>query len=100
MSRLLAVLVVAFLAFSASGAAEVLLPEPCSAECADSSSCATCMPTCHRCGCCVQAVVLLGSPADEPLTARSAVEPVLVRKAPDARARKILHVPKPVTSII
>jgi hypothetical protein len=88
-------IVVGVLMLSASGASAIVVPEPCAGEEQAGRDDGGCPPTCVTCGCCAQAA--------EPVMLRTAISPdapiaaILARPAgpPQARARDILHVPKP-----
>jgi hypothetical protein len=92
--RLALACLVSLLAFSASGAAALLVQEPCSPfEAADADE-AACPPTCVTCGCCGQAVEpVIVAVTSSPDCLVSNVLPPLPR-LPIADPRDILHVPK------
>ena len=87
-------IVVALLAFSASGISALVIAEPCSPYERPGQEDNACPPTCVTCGCCVHAV--------EPVSLRVATSPddpiaevhAFVPRLPATRARDILHVPK------
>jgi len=86
-------LLVALLAFSASGVSTLVVLEPCTSEQAGQED-GACAPTCLTCGCCAQPVepVLVlasGSPDVPPPTLIA-----FVSRLVDAQPRGILHVPK------
>jgi hypothetical protein len=86
--------VIALLALNASGAAEMLFPEPCAAT--QPGGCEeNCPPTCVRCGCCAQPSLQVFVTDDAP--ARGLViepPPCEPGFAEDAESRDITHVPK------
>ena len=87
-------IIVAVLTFSASGVSMLAIAEPCSGYEQAGQEDGACPPTCVTCGCCAQAAepVML-SVASSPET--PVVQVVsFIPPAPQARARKILHVPK------
>jgi hypothetical protein len=92
---LLLAIVVAVLAFSASGASALVVPEPCARIDAAAHDDGTCSPMCVTCRCCAQAAepMVLHTPAvvERVVTTIDASVPTLL-KTP---ARDILHVPKP-----
>jgi hypothetical protein len=94
--RLVLTLFVALLAFGASGAVGMLVPEPCAAldTCAGDDE--TCLPTCVSCGCCAQAVepVALAVP-DVPDLASPDIPGAGPRPTLTA-SLDILHVPRAV----
>jgi hypothetical protein len=91
--RLAQFIVALLLALGGSGAASLIVPEPCAAV-ERASDDGHCPPTCVTCGCCHQAVdmasvmPLLVSP--EPR--RETTEPLASRS--DRDPRDILHVPR------
>lgn len=96
MRRLVLAILVGLLSLSASGAASLLVDEPCSAfELAgQGQDDGTCPPTCVTCGCCAQAaepvtITVANSPRG-PLIEHAAALP----HVPDAEPADILHVPK------
>lgn len=88
-------LIVALLAFSASGVPSLSLDEPCVGTIAGVPDDGACPPSCVTCGCCAQGaeapVVALPGAQDAP------VEPInsIVPRIPQTPTAKILHVPKP-----
>jgi hypothetical protein len=94
MLRLAAALLLVLVAVAASGAAELVVGDPCGADCSDVGGCAACQLNCHCCSSCLQAVDL-GPPSPaglipEPL---SMVSPSSFGH-PKTHVAKILHVPK------
>jgi hypothetical protein len=96
--RLGLAIIVALLAFSATGLSALVVAEPCAGDEQPVSEHGGCAPTCVTCGCCAQAVepaALAG--ADSPEALVVAITP-FVPRVPTTRARDILHVPRrPVT---
>jgi hypothetical protein len=93
--RLALAIIVALLAFSASGVLSLVTPEPCTATDACGDDRQGCAPTCATCGCCAQAaqIVTVSIPASPD---RLVVTDV-VATAPqflDTDPAGILHVPK------
>lgn len=88
-------LVVALLAFSASGVTALAIAEPCTGYEEPTGDDGACPPTCVTCGCCAQAAepaMLLATGAlDLPVREITPHIPGL----PRTNARDILHVPKP-----
>jgi hypothetical protein len=87
-------LLVALLAFSASGVTALVVQEPCTGYEQTGQEDADCAPTCLTCGCCAQPVepVLVlasGSPDVPPPTLIAFVSRLI-----DTQPRGILHVPK------
>jgi len=87
-------ILIALLALDASGAAEMLLPEPCAAT--RTTGCEeNCPPTCVRCSCCAQPSLQVSLTDDAP--ARGLVidpPPCEPGFAEDGESRDITHVPK------
>ena len=87
-------LIVALLAFSASGVTSLLLTEPCVGNVAGAADDGACPPSCATCGCCAQGaeppVVALPDSQNVPITQ---INP-LVPELPQIPPAKILHVPK------
>jgi hypothetical protein len=92
--RLALSIIVALLAFSASGAYALVIPEPCTGYEQTGQDDAACPPTCVTCGCCAQAaeapILPVASALEVPV---SDVSP-LIPRVPQARSHDILHVPK------
>jgi hypothetical protein len=87
-------LIVALLTFSASGAATVVIVEPCTGfQQQDGGEDRDCPPTCTTCGCCAQAVepVLVLPASPDTRVDDIAVELTRLVKA---HPRPVLHVPK------
>jgi hypothetical protein len=87
-------IIVALLAFSASGVSALIIAEPCTGYEERQGHDGTCPPTCVTCGCCAQAA----EPVVLPLTTSLEI-PVtditpLIPRIPKSTARDILHVPK------
>ena len=95
MRRFSLVIIVALLAFSATGLSAVLIGEPCAGLEQPGRGDATCPPTCVTCGCCAQAaepaVITVTSSEQTPVATVTWILPTL----PDSNPRDILHVPKP-----
>ena len=94
MVRFLAILLVVLFAVSATGAAEFVTQDVCSADCTEDSGCSACQPNCHCCGCCIQAVVLNQTGPSGFLVRVSFPLPLRTIGQPDGLVGKILHVPK------
>jgi hypothetical protein len=94
--RILLAIVVGMLMLSASGLSALVVPEPCAGYEQAGRDDGGCPPTCVTCGCCAQAaeMVMLRTAVspDAPIAAILAPP----SRLPQARARDILHVPKPV----
>jgi hypothetical protein len=92
--RLVLVVSVAMLAFSASGAFALVVPEPCSVFEQTDSDDGACPPTCVTCGCCAQAVeamaLTVAAVPDTPLAEPASLISGLPKTAPG----DILHVPR------
>jgi hypothetical protein len=87
--------IVALLAFSASGVVSLVANEPCTTyERPGQNDDGACPPTCVTCGCCAQAVntvvVAVAVSRNIPL----AEVPSFVSRFPQTAPRDILHVPK------
>jgi hypothetical protein len=86
-------LLVALLAFSASGVSTLMVEEPCTIEQAGEKD-SDCPPTCLTCGCCAQGV----EPVALPVSGSPDVPPpsvaAFISRLIDAQARDVLHVPK------
>jgi hypothetical protein len=94
MLRLAAALLLVLIAVAASGAAELVVGEPCGADCSDVGGCAACQLNCHCCSSCLQAVNL-GPPAAVGLIPEPSLMLSLASFGhPKTRVAKILHVPK------
>ncbi|MFN7981299.1 MAG: hypothetical protein U0Q11_05525 [Vicinamibacterales bacterium] len=93
MQRFVLAVIVALLTFSASGAATLLVVEPCSAYDLSGKD-GTCPPTCVTCGCCAQAIepVALVVPTMPEQSSGDAVAPPA--RQPLTASSDVLHVPK------
>ena len=86
-------LIVAMLAFSASGVSTLIVDEPCTGfeQAAEDQSCP---PTCVTCGCCAQGVepaaLLVATDPDVPQADTRLLPPGF----PEYQPQDILHVPK------
>lgn len=87
-------MVVAVLAFSASGVSALIVNEPCTGYEQTGGDDGACPPMCVTCGCCAQAaepvLLIVANALDLPLGAI----PFVVPNLPANQARDILHVPK------
>jgi hypothetical protein len=92
--RFVLVVIVALLAFSASGAFALVVPEPCSVFEQTGSDDGACPPTCVTCGCCAQPLeamaLTVATAPDSPLAAPASLISGLPKTAPG----DILHVPR------
>ena len=94
MPRLGLAIIVALLAFSATGFSALVVAEPCAGDEQPVSEHGGCAPTCVTCGCCAQAVEPAAvAAADSPEALVVAITP-FVPRVPTTRARDILHVPR------
>jgi hypothetical protein len=92
--RVALVLAVAVVALSVSGAASLLVPEPCQASQGCSTDEGSCPPTCATCGCCahgVEPAALVVSDTPAPAGWHT---PSLVPSRVLAASLDILHVPR------
>jgi hypothetical protein len=88
-------LVVALVAFSASGVSALIVDEPCTGFEQSGADDASCPPTCVTCGCCAQGVEPVALPvASSPDVPPAAIE-LLPHGLPEYQPRDILHVPRP-----
>jgi hypothetical protein len=96
LGRLLLAIVVAVLAISASGAASLVVAEPCAGdERPGNGDEGACPPTCATCGCCAQpAEPAVAVVVDSPRLPVALPIPVR-RSLPEADPSDIMHVPKP-----
>jgi hypothetical protein len=92
--RFLLTALLAILAFSASDAYALFVPEPCVGYEAGEKDNGACPPTCVTCGCCAQSVepvnLQIVATPDVPIVAIDAPAPRLSK----TQSRDILHVPK------
>src|SRR5262245_41645675 len=94
MRRFALAIVIGFLAFSASGVSALVIAEPCTIDEQPGQVDSDCSPTCVTCGCCPQAVEPVTLPlANSPEAPVAAID-VDIPRAPQSRAREVLHVPK------
>ena len=92
--RFVLAVIVALLTFSASGAATLIVVEPCSAYDLSGKDDGTCPPTCVTCGCCAQAIepVALVVPAMPEQSSGDLLVPPT--RQPLTSSSDVLHVPK------
>jgi hypothetical protein len=88
-------IVVALLAFGASGASALVLAEPCDSYEHPGRDEGSCPPTCVTCGCCAQAVEPVTLAVTAVLQTTVAAAGSFIPRLPAAAPRDILHVPKP-----
>jgi hypothetical protein len=91
--RYVLALLVALLAFSASGVSTLMVEEPCTYEQAGEED-GACPPTCLTCGCCAQAVESVAVPVSGSPDVPPPSVVAFVSRLIDAHARDVLHVPK------
>jgi hypothetical protein len=93
--RFVLAIIVAVLAFSASGVSALIVTEPCTGYEQTAGDDGACPPMCVTCGCCAQAaeavLLQIANVLDIPLGEIQALVPDLTA----TQARDILHVPKP-----
>jgi len=93
--RLALAIVVAILAFSASGAEGLFCAEPCTPYEQSQSRDTACPPTCVTCGCCALAVEATAAPETDPsLVGAMALCLPLISPLPASDPGDILHVPR------
>ena len=92
--RFATILVTVVLAFSASGVADLVLPEPCPPGESSTEDPGGCPATCVRCNCCAQPTDLFAASPAPYRVVRLDYAPVAASDVRVPESREILHVPK------